>query len=62
MSQRNIEDTLRRIYGSEISQELISHITDKVLPEVNEWQNRLLDNIYPVIFFYGIVINSRKDN
>ena len=35
MSQRDIEDTLREIYGSEISQGLISRITDKILPEVN---------------------------
>ena len=32
------------------------------LPEVNEWQNRPLDSFYPVIFFDGIVFNSRKDN
>ena len=62
MSQRDIEDTLREIYGSEISQGLISRITDKILPEVNEWQNRPLDKIYPVVFFDGIVFNSRKDN
>lgn len=62
MSQRDIEDTLREIYGSEISQGLVSRITDKILPEVNEWQNRPLDKIYPVIFFDGIVFNSRKDN
>ena len=62
MSQRDIEDTLREIYGSEISQGLISRITDKILPEVNEWQNRPLNRIYPVIFFDGIVFNSRKDN
>lgn len=62
MSQRDIEDTLRDIYGSEVSQGLISRITDKILPEVNEWQNRPLDKIYPVVFFDGIVFNSRKDN
>lgn len=62
MSQRDIEDTLREIYGSEISQGLISRITDKILPEVNEWQNRPLEKIYPVVFFDGIVFNSRKDN
>ena len=54
-SKRDIEDTLREIYGSEISQGLISRITDKIFPEVNEWQNRPLDKIYPVIFFDGIV-------
>ncbi len=62
MSQRDIEDTLCEIYGSEISQGLISRITDKILPEVNEWQNRPLDSIYPVVFFDGIVFNSCKDN
>lgn len=62
MSQRDIEDTLREIYGSEISQGMISRITDKILPQVNEWQNRPLDSIYPVVFFDGIVFNSRKDS
>ncbi len=50
MSQRDIEDTLRDIYSSDISQGMISKITDRILPEVNEWQNRPLDKIYPVIF------------
>ena len=62
MSQRDIEDTVREIYGAEVSQGLISKITDKILPEVHEWQNRPLEKIYPVIFFDGIVFNSRKDS
>ena len=53
MSQRDIEDTLKEIYGAEISQGLVSRITDKILPEVNDWQNRPLDKIYPVVFFDG---------
>ena len=62
MSQRDIEDSIREIYGVEIPQTLVSKITDKILPEVNEWQNRPLDAIYPVIFFDGIVFKSRRDN
>ena len=68
MSQRDIEDTLREIYGSDISQGMISKITDRILPEVNEWQNRPLDKIYPVIFFMGFIpsdsveIKSQKEN
>ena len=62
MSQRDIEDNLREIYGAEIPQTLISKITDKILPEVNEWQNRPLDSIYPIIYFDGIVFKSRKDS
>jgi putative transposase len=62
MSQRDIEDNLREIYGAEVSQTLISKITDKILPEVNEWQNRPLETIYPIIYFDGIVFKSRKDS
>jgi len=62
MSQRDIEDNLREIYGAEIPQTLISKITDKILPEVNEWQNRPLESVYPIIYFDGIVFKSRKDN
>jgi len=61
MSQRDIEDNLREIYGADIPQTMISKITDKILPEVNEWQNRPLEAIYPVIYFDGIVFNSRQD-
>jgi putative transposase len=62
MSQRDIEDNLREIYGCDVSQMLISKITDKILPEVNEWQNRPLEAIYPIIYFDGIMFKSRKDN
>ena len=62
MSQRDIEDSIRDIYGADIPQSMISKITDKILPEVNEWQNRPLESIYPIIYFDGIFIKSRKDN
>lgn len=62
MSQRDIEETIRDIYGAEVSQGMISRITDKIMPEANEWQNRPLESIYPVVFFDGIVFNSRKDH
>lgn len=62
MSQRDIEDNLREIYGADMPQTLISKITDKILPEVNEWQNRPLEPIYPIIYFDGIMFKSRRDN
>ena len=62
MSQRDIEEHLRELYGCEVSQMLISRITDKILPEVNEWQNRPLESVYPIIYFDGIVFKSRKDS
>jgi putative transposase len=62
MSQRDIEETLREIYGADVSPMLVSKITDKILPEVNEWQNRPLETVYPIVYFDGIVFKSRKDN
>ena len=62
MSQRDIEDSLKEIYGAEIPQTLISKITDKILPEINEWQNRPLESIYPIIYFDGIVFKTRKES
>lgn len=62
MSQRDIEDTIYEIYGAEVSQGMVSRITDRLIPAVNEWQNRPLGSVYPVIFFDGILFHSRKDN
>ncbi len=62
MSVRDIEDQLRDIYGAEISPALISNITDKILPQVAEWQGRPLDEIYPVVFFDGVWFKLRKDS
>ena len=61
MSNRDIEDHLRDIYGVEASASLISRITDKILPAVAEWQNRPLDAVYPIVFLDGIVFKVRKD-
>lgn len=61
MSQRDIENLIQEIYGADVSQGMVSRITDKILPMVQEWQNRPLESIYPVIFFDGVGFNSRKD-
>lgn len=62
MSTRDIESHLRDIYGVDASPALISRITDKIMPQLMEWQSRPLDSIYPVIFFDGIVFKVRKDS
>ncbi|WP_240986509.1 transposase [Acididesulfobacillus acetoxydans] len=41
---------------------VLSNVTDKILPEVNEWQKRLLESVYPVIYFNGIVFKSRMNS
>jgi putative transposase len=61
MSTRDIEDHLREIYGVEASASLISRITDKIMPEVAEWQSRPLSELYPVVFFDGIFFKVKKD-
>jgi len=61
MSNRDIEDHLRDIYGVEASAGLISKITDKIMPAVAEWQSRPLDAVYPIVFLDGIVFKVRKD-
>ena len=61
MSTRDIEDHLRDIYGIDASPALISKITDKVLPAVQEWQSRPLERVYPIVFLDGIVYKVKKD-
>ena len=62
MSNRDIEDHLRDIYGVDASPGLISRITDKILPSIQEWQSRPLERVYPIVFLDGIVYKVRKDS
>jgi len=50
MSTRNISDYVAEMYAMEISATQISHITDKIVPVMNEWRNRPLDPVYPFVF------------
>ena len=61
MSTRQISETLMDIYGFEASEGFISDVTDKLLPQIEEWQNRPLAEIYPVLFIDAIHY-SVKDN
>ncbi|MFB5266908.1 IS256 family transposase [Paenibacillus enshidis] len=62
MSTRDIEDHLRDIYGIDASPALISRITDKIMPQLMEWQSRPLSAIYPIVFLDGIVFKVRKES
>ena len=50
LSTRQISDTIEEIYGFEVSDSFISDVTDKILPQIHEWETRPLDEIYPVVF------------
>lgn len=58
MSTREIQGHLREVYGLDVSPDLISAVTDAVLEEVAEWQNRPLEALYPLIFFDAIRIKE----
>jgi putative transposase len=61
MSVRDIQSCLLDMYSVDVSEGLISQATEAVMQEVKAWQNRPLDNIYPVIFLDCIVVKSRED-
>ena len=61
MSQRDIADTIEQIYGFEISAEMISNITDKVIETAHEWQSRPLKKFYPFLFVDCLYVNIRKE-
>jgi len=61
MTTRDIKTHLSDLYGIEASPELISRITDKVLPLVAEWQNRPLEEIYGIVFMDAIHYKVRSE-
>jgi len=61
MSVRDIQLHLDDLYGYELSTQTISNITEKIMEKANEWQNRPLDKIYPIIFMDATVLKIRVD-
>lgn len=61
LSQRDIADTIEDIYGFEISHETISEITDSVIEQLEEWQNRPLKKFYTFVFVDCMYATIRKD-
>jgi putative transposase len=61
MTTRDIEETVKDIYGIEVSESSISNITSVVIEDIKQWQNRALDNVYFVIWLDGIVFKIRQN-
>jgi putative transposase len=59
MSTRDIEAHLRELYGVSVGRDLISRVTDAVLEDVKAWQQRPLDDVYPVLFLDAFVLKIR---
>lgn len=62
MSTRDIEDHLKAMYGIDVSPAMVSRITDKIMPQIVEWQSRALDPIYPIVYLDAIHFKVRKEN
>ncbi len=60
-SVRDIEEVINNVYHCQISKDMITRITDKLLPEIRSWQQRPLEPIYPIMFIDGIRFNVRMD-
>ena len=61
MSTRDIHDQLNDLYGIDLSAEMVSKITDKILPQVKEWQSRPLNPVYPFVFMDCIHYKVREE-
>src|SRR5690554_4625710 len=62
MSTRDIADAFEDMYGAKVSHSLIAQVTDAVIEQVEAWQSRSLDDIYPIIYLDCIVVKVRQDN
>ena len=59
LSTRDIRSELGRMYGVDVSPALVSKVTDGILEELTEWQNRPLDGCYPILYIDAMVVKVR---
>lgn len=62
MSQRDISEQIKNLYDVEISDGLVSKIVEKVTPEINAWQNRPLESVYPFVFMDAIHYKVKENH
>ncbi|RCX07584.1 transposase-like protein [Anaerobacterium chartisolvens] len=62
LSTRQISEQIEDIYGFDVSEGMISDVTNKLLPEIEDWQHRPLSRIYPVIFIDAVHFSVRDNN
>ena len=61
MSTRDIESAIKDLYGVDISEAHVSHITDRIIEHIEQWKQRRLDNVYMVVWMDAIVFKVRQD-
>ena len=62
LSTRQISEQIEDIYGFEVSDGLVSDITDKLIPEIEDWQHRPLNEVYPVVYIDAIHFSVRDNH
>ena len=62
MSQRDIAEQIKSLYDVDISPELVTKISEKIMPEVTAWHNRPLEPVYPFIFMDDIHYKVKEDH
>lgn len=62
MSTRDIQAELEELYGIDVSPSMISKITDKVMDSAAEWQNRMLDSIYPIVYMDAVHFKVKDEH
>ena len=62
LTTRQISEQIEDIYGFECSESFIPNVTDKIIQDIQDWQNRSLEKVYPVIFIDATHFSVREDN
>ena len=62
LTTREINEQIQDLYGIEVSATMVSNITDQIIPEIKEWQERPLDEVYPIVFIDAVHFSVREDN
>jgi len=62
LTTRDINEQIQDLYGIEVSATMVSNITDQIIPEIKEWQERPLDDVYPFVFIDAVHFSVREDN
>lgn len=62
LTTREINEQIQDLYGIEVSATMVSNITDQIIPEIKEWQERPLDNVYPILFIDAVHFSVREES
>jgi Transposase and inactivated derivatives len=61
LTTRQISEQIEDIYGFEVSESFVSDVTDKLLPQIDEWQQRILSSVYPIVFIDAVHFSVKTD-